>query len=73
MTYGNLYRYDKNTPLTEQVTQAMAHFKRKHRDTPTAIWLHPDNAPDTKTFAGLKVVANSRVGTKTFEIVVDKE
>jgi len=73
MTYGNLYRYDKDTPLTEQVTAAVQHFERKHRDAPTAIWLHPDNAPDTKTIAGLKVVANSRVGTKTFEIVVDKE
>jgi hypothetical protein len=73
MTYGNLYKYDKDTPLAKQVTAAVQHFESKHGEKPTAIWLHPDNAPDTKTVAGLEVVADSRVGTKTFELVVDKE
>jgi hypothetical protein len=73
MTYGNLYRYDKDVPLGEQVTAAVQHFQCKYGDTPTAIWLHPDNAPDAKTVAGLEVVKLYCIGTKTFELVVDKE
>jgi hypothetical protein len=73
MTYGNLYKIVEDTPLGEQVTAAVQHFDSKHGEKPTAIWLHPDNAPDAKTVAGLDVVADNRVGTKTFELVVDKE
>jgi hypothetical protein len=73
MTYGNLYKIVEDTPLTDQITKAIAHFESKHGDTPTAIWLHPDNDPGTKTVAGLDVVEDSRIGTKTFELVVDKE
>jgi hypothetical protein len=63
----NIYSLD--TPLSD----AIAHFERKHGVTPDVVRVNPGNAPDTKTVAGLEVVKLYCIGTKTFELVVDKE
>jgi hypothetical protein len=68
MKFGNLYTLD-DRPLADQVTAAITHFQHKHGVAPTAVHIHPDNVAD----APLEVIADSRQGKASFELVVDSK